>query len=87
MGYLKIVKRKIRFENNLAVDWKTTNEVGKKVYHMNDHSGGYKYIFKWVKANVIIQNKLLYRLVITRDYKRGLAQLIKGKKVDYYEEC
>jgi len=86
MGYLKIIKRKINFKNNLAIDWKTTNDIGKKVYHMNDHSGGYKYIFKWLKGNIIVQNKYLYRLVITRKYKRELAKLIKQGKIDYFEE-
>ena len=86
MGYLKIIKRKIKFQNNLAIDWKTTNEIGKKTYHMNDHSGGYKYLFKWVKSNIIVQNKFMYRLVITREYKRELAKLIKTGKMDYFLE-
>lgn len=86
MGYLNIIKRKINFKNNLAIDWKTTNDCGKKVYHLNDHSGGYKYIFKWTKKNVIVTNKFLYRLVVTRDYKRLLAKLIKQGHLDYFEE-
>jgi hypothetical protein len=86
MGYLKIIKRKINFKNKLAIDWKTTNDIGRKVYHMNDHSGGYKYIFKWIKTNIIAQNKYLYRLVITRKYKRELAKLIKQGGIDYFEE-
>jgi len=86
MGYLNIIKRKVNFKNNLAIDWKTTNETGKKVYHMNDHTGGYKYLFKWTKTNVLVQNKFLYRLQMTRKYRRLLAKLIKQDHLDYFEE-
>ena len=86
MGNLKIIKRKINFKNNLAIDWKTTNEIGKKAFHFNDHSSGFKFIFKWSKGNIIVQNKYLYRLVITRKYKRDLARLIKEGRVDYFGE-
>ena len=84
MGYLRVAKQKILYDHRIAVDWDTTNKVGKKVYHLNDHTKGYKYIFKWTKANIIMKYCSLYRLVITRANKRRLASLLKGGQ-DYFE--
>lgn len=32
---------------NLPVDWKKTKEAGKYIYHMNFHTNGYKFKWKW----------------------------------------
>mgnify|MGYP001210628413 CR=1 FL=1 len=85
MGYFRIIKRKLSYSHKIAIDWDTTNKIGKKVYHLNDHTHGYKYIFKWNKRNLIFKYCNLYRLVITRTHKRRLASLIKAGQ-DYYEE-
>jgi len=69
-----------------APDWKTTNELGKKVIHLNEHSRGKRYGFYWDKRNRIIRNINLYRLVFTRYNKRHLAKLIKSGDYDYYEK-
>jgi hypothetical protein len=84
MGSVKIIKRKINYSNKLAIDWENTNKYGKKIYHLNDHTEGYKYLFKWDKTSILLNNKSLYRLVFTRANKRTLAKLIKSG-MDYYE--
>lgn len=84
LGLLRVLKRKMNFKNNLAIDWNTTNKTGKKIYHINDHTGGFKFFFRWDKTGVIFKHKSLYRLVMTRSHKRMLAKLIKGGQ-DYYE--
>lgn len=32
---------------NLPVDWKKTNEFGRYIYHLNYHTDGYKFKWKW----------------------------------------
>ncbi len=32
---------------NLPIDWKKTNELGKIIYHLNYHTDGYKFKWKW----------------------------------------
>lgn len=32
---------------NLAIDWKKSKELGKKVYHMNFHSQGFSFKWRW----------------------------------------
>ena len=46
-----------------GLDWKLTNETGKKVYHLNEHSRGFKYAFQWRKSRNKLVNKYLYRFL------------------------
>ena len=86
LGDIYVVKAKLKLENidHKQLDWKTTNEVGKRVYHLNEHSGGYKYLFQWEKFKSRIKKLYIYRFQLTRDNKRRLAQLIKSGEYDYY---
>jgi hypothetical protein len=87
LGILAVVKKKLSL-NHLGingVDWKTTVNAGKNVYHLNEHTSGYKYFFKWEKRNRVVKNIFMYRLVMTRSNKRLLAKLIKSKKYDFFE--
>lgn len=87
MGDVCISKFKVNINDlpGRSLNWKLTNETGKNVYHLNEHSRGYKYAFQWRKSNNKLVNKFLYRLVMTRANKRELARLIKEEKLDYYE--
>jgi hypothetical protein len=62
-----------------------TKKVGKIVYHLNEHSNFYKYRYYWNKHNMLNHNKTMYQLIMTRDNKRRLAQIIKNKERDYLE--
>ncbi len=57
----------------------------KVIYHLNDHTGGYKYRFYWNKHNMLTKNKTMYQLIMTRDNKRYLAQILKNRVRDYVE--
>ena len=82
--------------NNLAVDYKATNELwqnnpeakkaGKKVFHLNNHSDGYRYIWYYSTYRSNLPNKSLYRFIPTRTNKRELSRLIKDDnfKGNYY---
>ena len=88
LGELYIIKRKVDFTTikSMTPDWALTNKVGKKVFHLNEHSGGFKYLFYWNKTYQILKNLYFYRLVLTRTNKRKLAKLIKECGYDYFEK-
>lgn len=85
LGHLFIDKSRSKDFNKLAVDWKTSKELGKKVYHLNKHTDGFKYKFTWSKQRCIVKNKGLYRFKACRENVRHLATIIKGKQHDFIE--
>lgn len=87
MGYVSIIKQKPkRYDgNSLRIDYNATNKYGKVIYHLNEHSNGYKYRFYWSKLQSAVINKSKYQLVATRSNKRELARIIKNKERDYIE--
>jgi hypothetical protein len=89
----KKVKVKIDENGNikgLSPDWQKTRKLWeedaeaaaqkKLIFHTNSHSGKIRYKFLWSKKKVLVANKLLYTLVMTRTNKRTLAQHIKNGK-------
>jgi len=63
----------------LSKDYKTSNELGKTIYHLNEHSDGYKYRLYWSKNENTFPDIYKYRLSLVRANKRKLAQLIFNK--------
>jgi len=88
LGSIRVIKRKVNPTqfNTFNVDWKTTEEIGKLTFHLNEHTKYYKYLFHWDKENSIIDNLYMYRLPMSRANKRRLAKLIKSGEYDYYEK-
>lgn len=72
----------------LAPDWKKTKELWEKdkeasenktlVYHFNEETDGIRYKFIWGKERVLVTNKTLYDLRMTRSNKRDLSSRIKS---------
>lgn len=87
LGEYSIVKKKINpnIENSIPIDWKLSVQYKKKIYHLNEHSKGYKYRFYWNKQWGRVVNKKFYQLIATRFNKRELARLIKEEGRDYIE--
>lgn len=89
LGELQIVKKKMYFKSQLdkkkGIDWAATNKFGKVIHHLNEHTGGFKYLFYWDRKKSRIKNAKCYRFVPTRNLKRTLAKLIKVDKKDYFE--
>lgn len=93
LGTLSVIGRKqrVRIEDGeivgLAPDWVKTKilwdsdpEAKKSkqlLYHTNPHSDGVRYKYTWSKKNVLVENKTLYSLRLTRCNKRALSSLIK----------
>lgn len=88
LGTLQIVKHKPKeyTGKSLRWDWQATKQLGKPVYHLNIHSGEFKYRFHWSKQGCIFKNKGKYMFVASRDNKRNLAKLIFSKQCDYIEK-
>ena len=57
----------------------------KMIFHLNEHTNGFKYRAYWCKHNMLTTNKTHYQLVMTRDNKRHLAQILKNRVRDYVE--
>lgn len=87
LGTLQIVKLQSSNNRNkkYSVDFNLTNKYGKTIYHLNEHSDGYKYMFKWCKLKSVVKNKTKYRFVPSRTNKRQLAVNIKTGTIDYFE--
>ena len=84
---VKVVDGKIK---GLAPGWIKTKElwitdsVAKQnkqlVYHFNEETNGIRYKFTWSKNRVLVSNKTLYSLKMTRFNKRELSRLVKEGK-------
>lgn len=87
LGTVRIVKHKPKQYNNksLRVDYKASRDHGKLLFHLNEHTDGFKYRYYWNKQNMIITNKTKYQLTMTRANKRRLAVILKNRERDYIE--
>ena len=86
LGTVRIKKSKMKYDdkNKLKIDWAASKKLGKRIYHLNDHTGGYKYRFYWTKG--IIKNITAYSFIPTRTNTRTLAGILKDKnrELDYF---
>ena len=57
LGTIRIKKSKMKYDdkNKLKIDWAASKKLGKRIYHLNDHTGGYKYRFYWSKGVVAVK--------------------------------
>lgn len=86
LGFIQIVKYQPKefTKNSLSVDYKTSKELDKKIYHLNEHSDGYKYRLYWSKLPRTFADRYKYQLNLVRQNKRKLAQFIFNKQ-DYID--
>lgn len=64
---------------SLSVDYKASKDYSKKIYHLNEHSDGYKFRLYWSKLPQTLPHRYRYQLCLVRQNKRKLAQLIFNK--------
>jgi hypothetical protein len=77
----------IRFDKDgkivgLAPDWVKTKKLWdsnpkakaerKRIFHTNSHTDNVRYKYLWSKRNVLVENKTLYSLRLTRTNKRAV---------------
>ena len=86
LGTVQIVKYKPKEYNkhSLSIDFNESKKLDKRIYHLNEHSNGYKYRLYWSKQPFSFTNRYKYQLCFTRANKRQLAQLIFNNK-DYLD--
>ena len=86
LGFIQIGKYKPKSlsPQSLSVDYKASKEYDKKIYHLNEHSNGYKYRLYWSKIPRTFPDRYKYQLSLIRQNKRKLAQLIFNKQ-DYLD--
>ena len=86
LGFIQIGKYKPKTltPDSLSVDYKASKEYDKKIYHLNEHSDGYKYRLYWSKIPRTFPDRYKYQLSLVRQNKRKLAQLIFNKH-DYID--
>lgn len=81
LGFIQIGKYPTNLKK-LSVDYKSSKEYDKKIYHLNEHSDGYKFRLHWSKLPQTFPDRYRYQLNLVRANKRKLAQLIFNKQ-DY----
>lgn len=69
---------------SLSVDYKASKEYDKRIYHLNEHSDGYKFRMHWCRIPQTFPDRYKYQLNLVRANKRRLAQLIFNKH-DYID--
>lgn len=81
LGFIQICKYKPKkiSKESLSVDYKSSKEFNKKIYHLNEHSDGYKFRLYWSKIPKVFPDRYKYSLSLVRQNKRKLAQLIFNK--------
>lgn len=81
LGLIQVCKYrpKTMTAKSLSVDYKASNEYGKRIYHLNEHSDGYKFRLYWSKLPRTFSPRYMYQLSLVRQNKRKLAQLIFNK--------
>jgi len=87
LGKIRVIKRKVDVNNlnRFGIDWTESVKYNKQIYHLNNHTNGFVYRFKWIKENTNVPNLYFYKFVPSRMIKRKLAQVIKNKLCDYFE--
>ena len=86
LGFMQVCKYKPKTLSgeSLSVDYKASREYDKRIYHLNEHSNGYKYRLYWSKIPRTFPDRYKYQLCFVRQNKRRLAQLIFNKQ-DYLD--
>lgn len=86
LGFVQIGKYRPKeySDKSLSIDYKASNDYNKRIYHLNEHSDGYKFRLYWSKMPRVFPDRYKYQLNLVRANKRRLAQLIFNKH-DYLD--
>lgn len=80
--------RKLWMEEYPDIDPKDWKKIKDKplVYHLNEHTDGYRILVYWNKKGSNADNRSVYSFVFTSVNNRHLGRVLKGdKKPEYYE--
>lgn len=68
---------------NLAIDWAKTKKVGKRIYHLNAHTDGYRYKWKWFINDARFYQCEVWMFKASRLTSRKLAEYLKRPNSSY----
>lgn len=87
MGNVQVIKSRPKHldKRSLRIDYQATKQYNKLILLDNLHSDGFKMRCWWNKIDMMVPNKSKYQLVLTRANKRRLAEIIKGRLIDFEE--
>jgi|SRR5882757_334672 len=70
---------------SLAVNWVESKKKGKKVYHANLHTNGYRFKWLWFKHEAFLNLTYIWQFNATRVNSRKVAQLLKQENSPYID--
>lgn len=71
---------------NLPIDWAKTRKHGKRIYHMNAHTEGFKFRIKWFKKSPRFTYSEIWNFKPSRVTSRLIKHyIIEGHQHRYYE--
>ena len=70
---------------NLPIDWKKTKEHGKKMYHMNAHTNGYKCSWMWFQRDARFADSDIWNFKPCRVISRLVAKYLKRSDKNYVD--
>lgn len=83
LGEIRIAKRPMEIaKNRIRVDWFNSKKAGKLIYHLNEHSNGWRYRWYWTKPK--LPNGGMYSFTAVRKHIRHIPKAIKVYKKDYF---
>jgi hypothetical protein len=72
---------------NLPVDWAKTRKAGKRVYHLNNHTEGFKFSIKWFLSSTRFYDSAIWSFKPSRITSRLIKHYVVDldKQHSYYE--
>jgi hypothetical protein len=67
----------------MPVDWKKTRERGKKIYHMNFHTDGYRFKWRWFVKQARFKFSKYWVFKPSRVTSRKIAEYVLKPNSDY----
>jgi len=86
-GTINIIKKKMVITDDakyLRPNWALTRKFKKIIYHLNDHSNGYKMRWNWDRTISKYKHKKLFIFDAIRRHDRDLAKLILNNHQEFY---
>lgn len=62
--------------NTMRIDWKKTKQVGKRVYHLNRETGGYKFRWLWFKHRCLLYVPEVWNFHPTRESSKKITEYL-----------
>lgn len=70
---------------NLPINWKETKIAGYKVYHLNRHTDGFRFNFKWMKSRARFKIPYIWMFKPCRDASRLIKHYIHSSPANQHK--